>query len=79
MQPLGGGIPPDPTGSPQFRRIAVIDGHDAPAADLDLTAAYTARFGAPKVGQRVSVLITQMTDGFKAIAQAYTTICVAAA
>lgn len=62
-----------------FRLIQVAAGHAAPAADLDLTAAYTAKFGAPVAGQRVTVRVTAMKDGFKGIPLAYSKICVAGA
>lgn len=48
-----------------LRVFAVLDGHAAPAADLDLTAAYLARFGAPRAGWRIVVQLTPMQNGFK--------------
>lgn len=62
-----------------FRLLDVIDGHAAPAADLDITEAYVARFGAPKLGQRVSIRITAMKDGFKGIPLGYSAIVAAKA
>jgi hypothetical protein len=62
-----------------FRALDIIAGHAAPAADLDLTEPYTARFGTPKLGQRVSVRITPMKDGFKGIPLAYSAIVAAKA
>jgi hypothetical protein len=51
----------------RFRRLTVVAGHAGPAVDLDLTAAYSAQFGAPVAGQRVVVRLTPMKDGFKGI------------
>ncbi|HEV2207697.1 MAG TPA: hypothetical protein VG167_02925 [Verrucomicrobiae bacterium] len=62
-----------------FRLIDVVAGHAAPAVDLDLTEAYTGRFGAPVLGQRISVRITPMKDGFKGIPLGYSAIVAAKA
>src|ERR1051325_9416955 len=59
-----------------FRLITVVAGHDA-AADVDVTAAYTARFGAPAIGQRVNLRVNPVKDGFQGIPLEYTAICVA--
>lgn len=51
----------------RFRRLTTVDGHAGPAADLDLTAAYTAQFGDLAAGQRVAVRLTAMKNGFKGV------------
>lgn len=60
-----------------FRRLAVLPGQGGLAADLDLTAAYTARFGAPAAGQRVVVRITAMKHGFKSAPLQFRTLVTA--
>lgn len=49
----------------RFRQVLVVPGHAGPGADIDLTAAYVARFGAPRVGRRLFVRLSAMKDGFK--------------
>jgi hypothetical protein len=60
-----------------YRRLTVLAGHAGPAVDLDLTAAYSAKFGAPVAGQRVFVRITPMKDGFRGIPRAYSALVAA--
>ena len=48
-----------------FRQLLVVPGHAGAGADIDLTAAYVARFTAPAAGQRVFVRLAMMTQGFK--------------
>jgi hypothetical protein len=61
-----------------YRVLSVIAGHAAPAADADLTAAYTAKFGALTAGRRIGVRVFSMQDGFKGIPLAFQAIVVAA-
>jgi hypothetical protein len=49
----------------RFRQLTVAPGHAGPGADLDITAAYLARFGAPLAGEKVFVRLSAMKDGFK--------------
>lgn len=49
----------------RFRRVTVLPGHAGPAVDLDLTAAYVARFHAPAAGKRIFVRLYALKDGFK--------------
>lgn len=48
-----------------FCQLTVVDGFAEPAADLDLTVAYVARFGAPRAGEKVFVRLRPVKDGFK--------------
>jgi hypothetical protein len=59
-----------------FRLLSVVAGHDT-AADVDLTDAYVAKFGAPQITQRLAVRISPVKDGFKGIPFEFTGICVA--
>ena len=61
-----------------WRNLQVLPGHAAPAADVDLTAAYTARFGQLKAGQRIGVRVFAMKDGFKGVPLAFETLITAA-
>ena len=61
----------------KYRRLATVAGHAAPAADIDLTAAYLATFGAPKPGSRIFVRIAPMKDGFKGFPLAFNAIVAA--
>jgi hypothetical protein len=49
-----------------FRRVTVLPAHAGPPADLDLTAAYVARFFEPAAGKRIWVRLYALKDGFKA-------------
>lgn len=51
----------------QYRLVSVVAGHDV-AADIDISADYIAKFGAPTVGKRVSVKIIPVKNGFHGVA-----------
>jgi hypothetical protein len=61
----------------KFRWLVVVPGHGAPAADLDLTAAYTDRFGAPPASMRVVVRLTAMKGGLKGTSLVFRTLVAA--
>ena len=48
------------------------------AGHADITALYTARYGAPVEGQKVFVRCYQMVDGYKTIPQVFSAIVPAA-
>lgn len=54
-----------------WRNLKVVNGHAAPAADIDLAADYTAKFGALKAGQRIAIRILPLKGGFKGVAQQF--------
>jgi hypothetical protein len=49
----------------RWRQLTVVRGHAGPGVDLDMTAAYVARFGAPQAGQRLFVRLSAMSNGFR--------------
>jgi hypothetical protein len=50
-----------------YRQVAVVPGLTATPVDLDLTAAYLARFHLPQLGQRLFVRLTEVSRGFKGV------------
>jgi hypothetical protein len=48
-----------------FRQLLTVAGYGELAADLDLTAAYVGRFGAPQAGEKVFVRLRPVKNGFK--------------
>lgn len=64
----------------RLAQFAVLPGpKGAPAADLDVTAAYLARYPAPQAGQRVCLRICVMSNGFKSDPLVVSTIVAASA
>jgi hypothetical protein len=46
-------------------QLLTVAGYGELAADLDLTAAYVKRFGAPQAGEKVFVRLRPVKNGFK--------------
>jgi hypothetical protein len=63
----------------RLRLLTVLGGYGTPAADVDLTGAYVARFRGPVVGQQVVVRVTGIKAGFRGVPMMYSQICVAGA
>lgn len=57
----------------KFRLITVVDGAAGPA-DIDISAAYVAKFGALTADAAIQVRITPQTTGFKGVALKFTAI-----
>jgi hypothetical protein len=60
------GAPPSPQGRNTARRMVLLGTLDSPAGnEVDISAAYIARYGAPPPGSKVFVKINQNLDGWQ--------------